>query len=162
MKLECNITEKDFKKIMLKKRAKTNTIYLTIFSIIFIIVCFGFIINNLLLMSIVYLISLLIMWSLLYLINVIFTNIQFNIINGKNKEYYGSFLVEATNDSLVETGTNESFKINYKDVIYSKFKKDYFMIVDKGTSLMLRKSFFKNEEDFLKLSTFVEEKVKVK
>lgn len=160
MEFNCTITRKEFKKLLLKKRNETNTIYLTLFSIMFIILCLKLIINNPLFMSLLYLFSLVFMSIVLYIINIIYTNIQLSISEGKVKNSYGEIKVIATPEYLEEIGETASFKVNYNDVKYSKFKNDYFMIVDNAIALMLRKRFFKNNDDYIKLRDYVKNNLK--
>ena len=160
MKANCTITRKEFKKLLLKKRNETNTLYLTLFSVLFLILCFKIIINNILFMSLLYVFSLIFMSIVLYIVNIIYTNIQLNISEGKVKNSYGEIKVEATSEYLSEVGDTASFKIYYKDVKYSKFKKDYFMVVDNTTALMLRRRFFKDDNEYIKMRDYVKNNIK--
>lgn len=160
MKAKCTITRKEFKKLLLKKRNETNTLYLTLFSVVFFILCFKLIIYNFLFMILLYVFSLIFMSIVLYIVNIIYTNVQLNISESKVKNSYGEINVEATDEYLSENSDTASFKIYYKDVKYSRFKKDYFMIVDNTTALMLRKSFFKSNDEYIKMRNYVKNNVK--
>lgn len=161
MEFKYNLSRNDYKKIIQEQNAKTNIICIIFASLFFLVLSIPFLIDNTLLIFILYLIYMGILLLILFILNKVLTNIIVKL-NEKNLNIkYGIYKIKVEKDKIVEELEDFKCEIKFNDIRKVKYHKNMIKIYlySKPIALILKKDLFDDINKFEKIEKVLKEKV---
>ncbi len=164
MEFNYNLSRRDYKKMIYERNNRTTFIYIIIMSIVFLLGTINFLVDNTLLIFILYIIFCLLMVFILFILNKLIT-ILFVKYNEKHLNIkYGIYHLKLTKDKIIETIDDVKQEIEFNNIKNINYKKDSIIIYPNNKRIMVvfKKQLFEKGQEFDKLVKYLKEKVIIK
>ena len=156
MKIEYELTKKEYEKIVRKVNSKYDNIYIIFASILYLIVVRDLILDNIKVVFLLYIGMFALIYALLKIANLVISKIFAPINEKKGLVKYGNCTLKTTKEKIIQESSDNKLEIYYKDILKTSNDGKYYLIYTKNIILILSQSLC-TEEEYEKFVNIVEE-----
>ena len=158
-------TRKDLKNVLIKKRFKTNIIFLILGTILYFYITYYGFLNNVfdnLKLIIGFIVYFAILCLFLYFITLLYVYINLKRNDRRTKKAYGKYTITLTDEEVVSEFNGEKISYKYVDINKLKIRKKYFFISSREDKIGLTFRRDKLNEDYDKILDYIKGKINKK
>ena len=156
MKIEYELTKKEYEKIVRKVNSKYDNIYIIFASILYLIVVRDLILDNIKVVFLLYIGMFALIYALLKIANLVVSKIFVPINEKKGLVKYGNCTLKTTTEKIIQESSDNKLEIYYKDIVKTSNDGKYYLVYTKNIILILSQSLC-TEEEYEKFVNIVEE-----
>ena len=156
MKIDYELTKKEYEKIVRKVNSKYDNIYIIFASILYLIVVRDLILDNIKVVFLLYIGMFAFIYALLKIANLVISKMFAPINEKKGLVKYGNCTLKTTKEKIIQESSDNKLEIYYKDIVKTSNDGKYYLIYTKNIILILSQSLC-TEEEYEKFVNIVEE-----
>ena len=156
MKIEYELTKKEYEKIVRKVNSKYDNIYIIFASILYLIVVRDLILDNIKVVFLLYIGMFALIYAILKIANLVISKIFAPINEKKGLVKYGNCTLKTTKEKIIQESSDNKLEIYYKYIVKTANDGKYYLIYTKNIILILSQSLC-TEEEYEKFVNIVEE-----
>jgi hypothetical protein len=155
MKFKYNLSRKNYEKIIRKTTSKNNIYYIILGSLFYLFFIRDLILDNFILMLIIYLIAVLIIYASVGIVSIVTSKLIVKMNEKSLGVKYGVYDCTLTKDKFVEKLEDSEISIQIRDIVKTNQDKTSFEMLTEKMIIVFNKGLFENEEDYYKAVAFV-------